>query len=216
MSCGPHWGAAELWGAGPSPAAGARRQSTARAAPFPRQPPRRRRPWKMSAGDRRCVAGFVFRSLPQKAFPCLEDRDVQDRLLKWWEGEIPLQEAPRWGWRGAMRGGWEGGKGRAVWGLGPSRRPQGSRSEVAASPCLSHLTPLAGSLLSIFQARKTLVLRCTVLILVFQSSPTPISASQRCSDAARAAVVLPHPSQEGWEVVVSENEKKKKYNYWSE
>ncbi|KAM9566415.1 cilia- and flagella-associated protein 300 [Guaruba guarouba] len=37
----------------------------------------------MSAGDRRCAAGFAFRPLPQKAFPCLEDKDIRDRLLKW-------------------------------------------------------------------------------------------------------------------------------------
>lgn len=57
----------------------------------------------MSAGDLRCAAGFTFRPLPQKAFPCLEDKDIRDRLLKWWEGESPLQEAPRWGAEG---GGW--------------------------------------------------------------------------------------------------------------
>ncbi|XP_071590511.1 cilia- and flagella-associated protein 300 [Heliangelus exortis] len=38
----------------------------------------------MSAtGDRSGSAGFVFRSLPQKVFPCLENRDIRDRLLKW-------------------------------------------------------------------------------------------------------------------------------------
>ncbi|XP_009896724.2 cilia- and flagella-associated protein 300 [Dryobates pubescens] len=37
----------------------------------------------MSAEDRRCAAGFVFRALPQKVFPSLEDRDIRERLLKW-------------------------------------------------------------------------------------------------------------------------------------
>ncbi|NXP72699.1 CF300 protein, partial [Ramphastos sulfuratus] len=37
----------------------------------------------MSAANRRCAGGFVFRSLPQKVFPCLENRDIRDRLLKW-------------------------------------------------------------------------------------------------------------------------------------
>ncbi|XP_030332646.1 cilia- and flagella-associated protein 300 [Strigops habroptila] len=46
----------------------------------------------MSAGDRRCAAGFAFRPLPQKAFPCLEDRDIRDRLLKWsMQGRITAQ-----------------------------------------------------------------------------------------------------------------------------
>ncbi|NXR14054.1 CF300 protein, partial [Semnornis frantzii] len=37
----------------------------------------------MSAANRRSAGGFVFRSLPQKVFPCLESRDICDRLLKW-------------------------------------------------------------------------------------------------------------------------------------
>ncbi|OXB71057.1 UNVERIFIED_CONTAM: hypothetical protein H355_001719, partial [Colinus virginianus] len=41
----------------------------------------------MAAGERRGTAGFAFRPLPQKTFPCLQDRDVRERLLKWWEGE---------------------------------------------------------------------------------------------------------------------------------
>ncbi|XP_075274001.1 cilia- and flagella-associated protein 300 isoform X2 [Opisthocomus hoazin] len=46
----------------------------------------------MSAGQRRGAAGFVFRSLPQKAFRCLEDRDTQERLLKWsMQGRIAAQ-----------------------------------------------------------------------------------------------------------------------------
>ncbi|NXX50765.1 CF300 protein, partial [Tricholaema leucomelas] len=46
----------------------------------------------MSAESRRCAAGFVFRSLPQKVFPCLEDRDIRDRLLKWcMHGGIAVQ-----------------------------------------------------------------------------------------------------------------------------
>lgn len=43
----------------------------------------------MSAGERRGAAGFAFRPLPQKAFPCLQDRDIQERLLKWWGGGGP-------------------------------------------------------------------------------------------------------------------------------
>ena len=43
----------------------------------------------MAAGERRGAAGFAFRPLPQKAFPCLQDRDVRERLLKWWEGGGP-------------------------------------------------------------------------------------------------------------------------------
>ncbi|XP_037231615.1 cilia- and flagella-associated protein 300 [Falco biarmicus] len=46
----------------------------------------------MSAGDRRCAPDFVFRSLPQKVFPCLEDRDIGARLLKWsMQGRITAQ-----------------------------------------------------------------------------------------------------------------------------
>ncbi|NXV85151.1 CF300 protein, partial [Calonectris borealis] len=46
----------------------------------------------MSAGDRRCAAGFAFRSLPQKVFSCLEDRDIGDRFLKWsMQGRITAQ-----------------------------------------------------------------------------------------------------------------------------
>ncbi|NXP07240.1 CF300 protein, partial [Thinocorus orbignyianus] len=46
----------------------------------------------MSAGDRRSPAGFAFRCLPQKAFPCLEDRDIRERLLKWsMQGRITAQ-----------------------------------------------------------------------------------------------------------------------------
>ncbi|NXI59605.1 CF300 protein, partial [Chloroceryle aenea] len=46
----------------------------------------------MSAGDRRCGAGFAFRALPQKAFRCLEDREIRDRLLKWsMQGRITAQ-----------------------------------------------------------------------------------------------------------------------------
>ncbi|XP_074673102.1 cilia- and flagella-associated protein 300 isoform X1 [Strix aluco] len=46
----------------------------------------------MSAGRRRCAAGFVFRSLPQKTFSSLENRDTADRLLKWsMQGRITAQ-----------------------------------------------------------------------------------------------------------------------------
>ncbi|NXI67429.1 CF300 protein, partial [Anseranas semipalmata] len=46
----------------------------------------------MSAGERRGAAGFEFRPLPQKAFPCLQDRDIRDRLLKWcMQGRITAQ-----------------------------------------------------------------------------------------------------------------------------
>ncbi|NXT52771.1 CF300 protein, partial [Pluvianellus socialis] len=46
----------------------------------------------MSAGGRPRAAGFAFRCLPQKAFPCLEDRAVGDRLLKWsMQGRITAQ-----------------------------------------------------------------------------------------------------------------------------
>ncbi|NXF91400.1 CF300 protein, partial [Eubucco bourcierii] len=37
----------------------------------------------MSAANRRCAEGFVFCSLPQRVFPCLENRVIRDRLLKW-------------------------------------------------------------------------------------------------------------------------------------
>ncbi|XP_031451735.1 transcriptional coactivator YAP1 isoform X4 [Phasianus colchicus] len=46
----------------------------------------------MAAGERRGAAGFAFRPLPQKAFPCLQDRDVRERLLKWsMQGSITAQ-----------------------------------------------------------------------------------------------------------------------------
>ncbi|NXY82599.1 CF300 protein, partial [Alcedo cyanopectus] len=46
----------------------------------------------MSAGDQRRGAGFAFRALPQKAFPCLENREIRDRLLKWsMQGRITAQ-----------------------------------------------------------------------------------------------------------------------------
>ncbi|XP_064297382.1 cilia- and flagella-associated protein 300 [Phalacrocorax carbo] len=46
----------------------------------------------MSAGHRGSAAGFAFRSLPQKVFSCLQDRDIGDRLLKWsMQGRITAQ-----------------------------------------------------------------------------------------------------------------------------
>ncbi|NXC39311.1 CF300 protein, partial [Penelope pileata] len=46
----------------------------------------------MSAAEPRGAAGFAFRPLPQKAFPCLEDRDIRERLLKWsMHGRITVQ-----------------------------------------------------------------------------------------------------------------------------
>ncbi|XP_021236750.1 uncharacterized protein C11orf70 homolog isoform X2 [Numida meleagris] len=46
----------------------------------------------MSAGEWCGAAGFVFRPLPQKAFPCLQDRDIRERLLKWsMQGRIAVQ-----------------------------------------------------------------------------------------------------------------------------
>lgn len=108
----------------------------ARAAPFPRQPA-----GKMSAGDRRCGQAFAFRALPQKTFSFLEDREIGDRLLKWWEGEPE-------GWR-------EGEAGGA--GAGPSP-PSGLRSgrPRARVSLPSPPAPLAGSLLSISEARNRL------------------------------------------------------------
>lgn len=52
----------------------------------------------MAAGERQGSAGFAFRLLPQKAFPCLQNRDIQDRLLKWWAWGSPLPL------RGRLRG----------------------------------------------------------------------------------------------------------------
>lgn len=95
----------------------------ARAAPFPRQPA-----GKMSAGDRRCGQAFAFRALPQKTFSFLEDREIGDRLLKWWEGEPE-------GWREGEAGGAGAG---AVTAL---RAPLGA----AAGPRLSPLSPRAVS-----------------------------------------------------------------------
>lgn len=46
----------------------------------------------MSAEGGRGAARFVFRALPQKTFSCLQDRDIADRLLKWW-GERLLRDA---------------------------------------------------------------------------------------------------------------------------
>lgn len=127
--------------------------------PFPRQPPSRCRRWKMSAGDRRCEAAFVFRCLPQKAFPCLEDRAIGDRLLKWWEGERRLAGG---GWEGGERAGGAEGWGRPR----PLRVPALQWRRVPAS--LFPPSPLIGSLLSIFQARKRLVLRSKAFILDFR------------------------------------------------
>ncbi|XP_047934190.2 cilia- and flagella-associated protein 300 isoform X3 [Anser cygnoides] len=46
----------------------------------------------MAAGERRGAVGFAFCPLPQKAFPCLQDRDIRDRLLKWsMHGRITAQ-----------------------------------------------------------------------------------------------------------------------------
>ncbi|XP_040400108.1 cilia- and flagella-associated protein 300 isoform X2 [Cygnus olor] len=46
----------------------------------------------MAAGERRGAVGFTFCPLPQKAFPCLQDRDIRDRLLKWsMHGRITAQ-----------------------------------------------------------------------------------------------------------------------------
>ncbi|XP_051500136.1 cilia- and flagella-associated protein 300 [Apus apus] len=46
----------------------------------------------MAAGDRGGGAGFAFRCLPQKVFPCLEDRDIRGRLFKWsMQGRITAQ-----------------------------------------------------------------------------------------------------------------------------
>uniref|UniRef100_A0A8C9FD52 Cilia- and flagella-associated protein 300 n=1 Tax=Pavo cristatus TaxID=9049 RepID=A0A8C9FD52_PAVCR len=46
----------------------------------------------MSAVEWRGAAGFAFRPLPQKAFPCLQDRDIRERLLKWsMQGSIAAQ-----------------------------------------------------------------------------------------------------------------------------
>lgn len=100
----------------------------------------------MSGGERRSAAGFAFRSLPQKAFPSLEDRDIRDRLRKWWEGGSPLRERRL---AGAGGGGWAG-KGRAALRVEVVTAPSGlPRSAGGGSVRSTHLT---GSLLSIFQA----------------------------------------------------------------
>lgn len=59
------------------------------AAPSPRQPQDR---GKMSTESGRDAARVVFRALPQKTFSCLQDRNIAERLLKWW-GELPLRDA---------------------------------------------------------------------------------------------------------------------------
>ncbi|XP_027323744.1 cilia- and flagella-associated protein 300 isoform X1 [Anas platyrhynchos] len=46
----------------------------------------------MAAGEQRGSEGFAFRLLPQKAFPCLQNSDIRDRLLKWsMHGRITAQ-----------------------------------------------------------------------------------------------------------------------------
>lgn len=131
---------------------GSARRSTARVAPFPRQPPSGHRLGKMSAGGRRCAAGFAFRSLPQKAFPCLEDRDIRDRLLKWWEGEGRCERSVA-GCGGEL---WEAG-GRAVLSRGvvAQPRPQGAPLKLRWVCVSLFPRPVTGSLLRVFQARKT-------------------------------------------------------------
>lgn len=93
----------------------------------------------MAAGERRGAAGFAFRPLPQKAFPCLQDRDVRERLLKWWEGGGP--PGPGTG-RAVGRGGEGacGAEGRGRLGLrGAALWRRGERR--CSSPALSPTQP---------------------------------------------------------------------------